>query len=369
MSSPEIPTLFTHIQVGNMPLQHRIVLAPLTRFRADDDYVPSEFAAEYYAQRASTPGTLLISEATIIAPEAGGAYTNAPGIWDEKHIEAWRKIADAVHAKGSFLFMQLWAHGRTAHPELLKKIGPYDVTAPSAIPLDEKYATPGPLTVKEIKEFVQLYAQAAKNAVRAGLDGIEIHGANGYLPDQFLQTNTNQRTDEYGGSIENRIRFTCEVVDAIAAAIGPERTALRFSPWSPFNAMRMPDPVPTFSALVNHLAKHQPRLAFLHVVEPRIGAGDDVKAISENESNGFVRDLWSPRPLVLAGGFTRETALREAERGENVLIAMGRYFTSNPDLPRRWVQEAKLTPYDRSTFYTKGAKGYTDWPCSQESKL
>ena len=200
--------------------------------------------------------------------------------------------------------------------------------------------------------------------------GVEIHGANGYLPDQFLQTNSNNRTDEYGGSIENRIRFVSEVVDAVADAIGPERTALRLSPWSTFQGMRMPDPIPTFSFLVGHLAKRHPRLAYIHLVQPRISAADDAEPVSDGESNDFVRALWSPRPLILAGGFTRETALHEAGNDDkNVLIAMGRYYISNPDLPRRWMNETKLTPYDRSTFYTKGAKGYTDWVFSQEVKL
>ncbi|VDB93763.1 unnamed protein product [Peniophora sp. CBMAI 1063] len=358
------PTLFTPIRVGNMHLQHRIVLAPLTRYRAIDDYVPSDIAVDYYAQRASTPGTLLITEATTIAPRAVG-YFNVPGIWNNAQIAAWKKVTDAVHAQKSFLFMQLWAHGRAALPEVLRRDGPYDLVGPSAIPMDDEHQTPRPLTVQEIKEYAQLYAQAAKNAIQAGCDGVEIHAANGYLLDQFLQTKSNQRTDEYGGSIENRIRFACEVVDAIASAIGPESTALRLSPWSIILGMRMPDPIPTFGALMEHLAKHQPRLAYIHLVEPRTTGDEDVVP-GTDESNDFARDIWGPRPLLLAGGFTRETAIEEAERGKmNVLVAVGRQFTSNPDLPGRWMRGKELTPYDRSTFYTQGAKGYSDWPFLQ----
>ncbi|KZV68721.1 FMN-linked oxidoreductase [Peniophora sp. CONT] len=365
--SSKTPALFAPISVGDMLLQHRVVLAPLTRFRASDDYVASDLAPEHYAQRARTPGTLLITEATVIAPQAGGGYPNVPGIWNAQQIDACKKIAEAVHAKGSFVFMQLWAIGRTADSAILQKDGPYDVVGPSAIPLDEKHATPRPLNVEEIKQYTEWYAQAARNAIQAGFDGVEIHGANGYLPDQFLQTNSNNRTDEYGGSIKNRIRFTSEVVDAIAAAIGPERTALRISPWSPFQGMRMIDPIPTFSALVKNLIERQPRLAYLHVIEPRISASDDVEPGSANESNDFLRAIWSPRPLILAGGFNRETALTEADKGEkNVLVGVGRYFTSNPDLPKRWMHGAELTPYDRPTFYTPGPKGYTDWAFSEE---
>ncbi|KZV68723.1 FMN-linked oxidoreductase [Peniophora sp. CONT] len=199
--------------------------------------------------------------------------------------------------------------------------------------------------------------------------GVEVHAANGFLLDQFLQSNSNQRTDDYGGSIENRIRFVTEVVDAVAGAIGAERTSIRISPWSPFQGMRMPDPIPTFSSLIKHLVEHHPRLAYLHVIEPRISAGEDAAPVSANESNAFARDMWSPRPLILAGGFNRQTALSEAEKGEkNVLVAVGRYFTSNPDLPKRWMAEAELTPYDRPTFYTPGPKGYTDWALSEGTK-
>ncbi|VDB93773.1 unnamed protein product [Peniophora sp. CBMAI 1063] len=355
MTVAQLPTLFTPIKVGNSLLQHRIVLAPLTRFRADDEHVHTDIAIEYYEQRASTPGTLLISEGTFIAPQAGG-YPNVPGIWSDEQVAAWRKVTDAVHAKQGFIFAQIWALGRTAFAAVLEKEGPYEVIGPSAIPLDAEHATPRPLTKEEIKEYVQFYAQAAKNAVRAGFDGVEIHSANGYLLDQFLQTNSNTRTDEYGGSIENRIRFVCEVLDAVAAAIGPERTAIRFSPWSSFQKMRMPDPKPTFGAVVEYAAKHHPNLAYIHAVEARAD-GFDIVPERAGENNDFIRDIWAPRPLILAGGITRELALKITERDKNVLVGMGRHYISNPDLPKRWLHDAVLTPYKREYFYTKGTEG------------
>ncbi|VDC03536.1 unnamed protein product [Peniophora sp. CBMAI 1063] len=363
------PALFSPIKVGNMQLQHRIALPPLTRFRSDDNDVPTDLMVEHYAQRASTPGTLLIAEGTIIAPQAGG-YPNMPGIWNDEQVTAWRKVTDAVHAKSSFIFLQLGALGRAAVPTVLQNAvgGPYDLVAPSAIPVDSDSPIPRTLSMEEIKEYVQLYVQAAKNAIQAGFDGVEILGANGYLVDQFLQSNSNERTDEYGGSIENRIRFVIEIVDAVAIAIGPERTALRLSPWSTALAMRMADPIPTFSALVKHLAAHQPHLAYLHFIEPRVNGTEDAELVGENDSNDFARGVWSPRPLVLAGGFTRETALNAAELGEkNVIVAVGRWYTSNPDLPRRWMRGVELTPYERATFYTKGVKGYNDWGMWRET--
>ncbi|VDC03538.1 unnamed protein product [Peniophora sp. CBMAI 1063] len=361
MSSTKLPTLFTPFKVGNMQLQHRVVLAPLSRLRADEAHAHTDIAVEYYSQRGSTPGTLLVTEATPISLQAG-IFPSMPGIYDDGQIAAWKKVTEAVHAKGSFIFLQLGAMGRAAIPG-----GPFEVVGASAIPIAEGRAVPRPLAIEEIKQYLQQYARAAKDAMKAGFDGVEILAANGFLVDQFLQSNSNQRTDAYGGSPENRIRFAAEIIDAVASAIGPERVAMRFSPWSTFQGMRMPDPIPTFSALIKHLIEHQPRLAYLHFIQPRISANTDAEPLTDDESNDFARELWSPRPLILAGGFDRETAIEEAEKGEkNTLVAVGRHFTSNPDLPKRWMLDTVLTPYDRSTFYSKGAKGYSDWAFSQE---
>ncbi|KZV67993.1 putative NADPH2 dehydrogenase chain OYE2 [Peniophora sp. CONT] len=369
MAATDTLTLFSPIKIGNIQLQHRIALAPLSRFRAHEHHVHTGLGVQYYEQRASIPGGLLISEGTFIKPQAGG-YPHVPGIWNEEQIAAWRKIADAVHAKGCFIFMQLWSLGRSAIPKVLQREGPYDVIGASAIPIRDKQATPRPLTVDEIKEYVQWYAQAAKNAVRAGFDGVEVHSASGYLPDQFLQTTSNQRTDEYGGSVENRIRFVVEIIDAIAAIIGPERTALRLSPWSTFQSMRMADPIPTFSGLVRHFVDHQPRLAYISLVERRVDGAEDI-GDDPDENNDFIRDIWSPRPLILAGGFTYDLALQTTDRDKNVLIAMGRYFVSNPDLPKRWKRGVALAPYDQQGFRTRGVvpEGYIDYPMSPDIEL
>ncbi|KAF5310223.1 hypothetical protein D9619_010253 [Psilocybe cf. subviscida] len=385
---PRTPALFRPIQVGELHLAHRVVMAPLTRFRADDEHVPlaADVVADYYAQRGIVPGTLLVSEATFIAPQAGG-YGNAPGIWSQKQIDAWKKVTAAVHANGSYIYLQLWALGRAAiSRQLEKELGvsasdphasPY--IAPSSIPLstyDPADPPPRELSIPEIEEYVQLYAQAAENAVRlAGFDGVEIHGANGYLVDQFLQDVSNTRTDRYGGSVENRARFALEVVDAVAQRVGAKRTALRISPWSPHQDMGMEDPIPQFSYLVNELRQRHPDLAYLHttakrlngVVKGQVTASNDVFLVNGNE-NDFLRDLWSRhgKRLITAGGYTRESGLKAAEE-KGDLVAYGRLFISNPDLPYRLMKNLPVDKGDRSRYYSRASidsKGYTDYPIS-----
>ncbi|KAF7342493.1 putative inactive dehydrogenase EasA [Mycena venus] len=353
--------LFEPIKVGNIALQHRVVLAPLTRYKADEAHVPYlPLVAEYYGQRASRPGSLLITEATFIAARAGG-YSHVPGIWSPEQIAAWKSVTQAVHAKGSFIFMQLWALGRAANYAQMQSEDPsLPYVSASDVPLSSRSGPLRALTVAEIKEYVGLYAQAAKNAIEAGFDGVEVHGANGYLVDQFLQDVSNKRTDHYGGNVENRARFALEVIDAVAAAIGAERTAIRFSPWSPFQEMGMPDPLPTFSYVISELAARYPSLAYLHLVEPRV-SGNSEREAATHESNDALHALWAPRPFVRAGGFTRESALEAAENGD--LVAFGRQYISNPDLPARLEKDVPLTAYDRSTFYLVGEnspQGYTD---------
>ncbi|KAH9945535.1 hypothetical protein B0H21DRAFT_433075 [Amylocystis lapponica] len=372
MSSPKV---FQPIKVGTVDLAHRVVLAPLTRYRADRAHVHSELAIEYYAQRASTPGTLLISEAVLISPQAGG-YAYVPGIWNDAQIAAWKRITDAVHAKGSYIYMQLIAVGRAANLEHLtfdlrqfgledpSGLSPY--VSASAIQLSGKPTPPRALTIPEIEEYVRAFATAAHNAVHgAGFDGVELHGANGYLPDQFLQDVSNTRTDAYGGSIENRVRFALDAVDAIVKAVGADRTAIRLSPWGEFQDMRMADPEPTFAHLVAQLVARHPNLAYIHAVEPRAeGPGD--RAVRAGESNDFLRALWAPRPFISAGGYNRARALADAEE-KGDLVAFGRLFISNPDLPERLRIDVPLAPYDRSTFYTKGSAGYVDYPSAGEA--
>ncbi|KAH9939776.1 NADH:flavin oxidoreductase/NADH oxidase [Epithele typhae] len=359
------PALFTPIRVGDITLAHRVVLAPLTRYRNDDAHVPTELGLEYYTQRSSVPGTLLITEATYISPQSSG-QPNAPGMYNDAQIASWKKITDAVHKNGSFIYLQLWALGRAARPALFNKEFPdYPFVSASDIPLkDQPGYTPRPLTIDEIKEYVQWWATAAKDAVeRAGFDGVEIHGANGYLVDQFLQDVSNTRTDAYGGSVANRARFALEVVDAVAAAIGASKTAIRLSPWSLYQDMRMEDPVPTFTHVVEQIKQRHPDLAYLHVVS--VG-GPGGKPPADPKQNDFIYDLWAPRPLITTGGFDRESGIETAEKTGQI-IGYGTAFLSNPDLPFRLRENIKLNDPDYSTFFTaKTAQGYTTYPFSEE---
>ncbi|KII90863.1 hypothetical protein PLICRDRAFT_107420 [Plicaturopsis crispa FD-325 SS-3] len=354
--------LFQPAQVGELTLAHRVVLAPLTRLRASDDGVPSELAAEYYTQRARTPGSLLISEATIISSQAGGV-PNTPGIYNDEQIAAWKKITDAVHAQRAYIYLQIFAIGRGADLQWLADRG-HPLVSSSDLPLTGKTVAPHPLTVPEIQQYVADHATAAANAITAGFDGVEVHLANGYLVDQFLQDNANKRTDAYGGSVENRARFPLEIVAAVVKAIGASKTGVRISPWSRYQDMCMQDPKPTFSYLVRELRAAHPTLAYVHAVEPRIdGAVDRQEPVSAEESNDFVREAWAPLPLIVAGGYDRASGIKAAERGE--LVAYGRLFISNPDLPYRLAHDLPLTKPNRSTFYRAPGGdariGYTDY--------
>ncbi|KAK1836520.1 hypothetical protein QBC39DRAFT_338296 [Podospora conica] len=360
--------LFEPLVVGNMKLQHRIAMAPLTRFRSTDEHVPiPSLMAEYYAQRASTPGTLLISEATFISPAASG-YDNAPGIWNDAQVAAWRQITDAVHAKGSYIVCQLWHLGRAATAANLKRETGLSVRAPSAIPMpDEGSAVPVPLTIDDIKQTVRDYASAARNAIAAGFDAVEIHSANGYLPDQFLQDNSNQRDDAYGGSVENRSRFTVEVAEAVVAAVGAERTGIRLSPWSVFQGMRMQDPVPQFTDVTRKLSAL--RLAYLHLVESHIEGNRTVDTLETPDSLDFAVDVWEG-PVLVAGRLDPKRArdlVDERYKARDVVATFGRYFISTPDLVFRVREGIELNRWNVDTFYVKkSAKGYLDYPFSKE---
>ncbi|CAL1711105.1 unnamed protein product [Somion occarium] len=358
--------LFQPITIGDIVLRHRVVLAPLTRLRTTSQHVLTDLAVEYYKQRSSTPGTLVISEGTIIATKAGG-FPHIPVFETEEQLAAWKKVVDVVHANGSSIVAQIAALGRAADPKILEAEGGFELIGPSDIPV-EGGPKPRPLTIPEIKEYVDLFATTATNAVKGvGFDGIELHICNGLLMDQFLQDVSNNRTDDYGGSIENRSRFPLEVINAIVKAVGPTKVGVRLSPWNDVNGMGMKDPVPTFTYFVSRLAQLHPTLAYLHVVEPRAAGADD-RVPKEGESNDFIRAIWSPRPFISAGGFTRDLAIEAADtKGE--LIAFGRHFIANPDLPRRLIANVLLNSYDRSTFYAIGeAEGYTDYPFSDKLK-
>ncbi|KAL0571106.1 hypothetical protein V5O48_010853 [Marasmius crinis-equi] len=366
------PALFQPVKVGGSSLQHRVVLCPLTRFRASKTHVPIlPIVKEYYTQRGSRPGTLLISEAAFIAEKAGG-YPNAPGIWSDEQIDAWKEVVSSVHAQGSFIYLQLWALGRAASQSVLKSENEsYDVVSSSDIPLaDPEKDKPRPLTIEEIHEYAELYAQASVNAVlKAGFDGVEVHAANGYLIDQFIQDTCNNRTDLYGGSIENRCRFAMEVVEKVVKAVGENRTGIRFGPWSEFQDMCMKDPKPTFTYLVQQLKQLYPTLAYIHLIEPKVKASQYTEEASHSDaSNDFLREIWGERPFISAGKYDRESAIAVAEKsardGRSELVAFGKYYISNPDLPTRLEEDIPLTPYNRSVFFLMGdttPEGYTDY--------
>ncbi|KZP33443.1 FMN-linked oxidoreductase [Athelia psychrophila] len=358
--------LFEPILVGDSSLLHRVVLAPLTRQRATDAHVPGLTMPAYYAQRACVSGTLLVSEATLIAAKAGGS-PNVPG------------VTSAVHVKGSFIYLQLWALGRAANPAQLAKervSGGYVSSSSIAQKRFTKdgLSSPRTLDIAEIHEYIQLHATAAENAIKAGFDGVELHGANGYLIDQFIQDVSNKRTDDYGGSIENRARFALEVVDAVVKAIGAKKTGIRFSPWGFYGDMRMTDPIPTFSYLVSSLLSAHPDLAFVHVIEPRVnGASDRAdEEVEDHEQNDFIREIArkasGSTKIISNGGYTRQQAIDVAEE-KGDLVAFGRAYIANPDLPTRLKDDIPLTRGNRETYYMPGnftGLGYTDYPFADE---
>ncbi|KAG2182952.1 hypothetical protein INT44_005933 [Umbelopsis vinacea] len=365
-----VSKLFTPIRIGSIALKHRVVLAPLTRFRNTGDHVPNELLVEYYKQRAGNGGGLLITEATFISPMAGG-YPGAPGIYTKDQVEGWKKVTEAVHQQGSAIFQQLWHVGRATSSSIL----PNNATpvSASAIAINgnnmagQPYGVPRALEESEIPSLIQDYINAAKNAIEAGFDGVEIHGANGYIIDQFINSNSNVRTDKYGGSIENRTRLALEVVDAIQQAIGPERTAIRFSPWGAFQDMGDETPLETWGYLTQQLQDNHPNLAYLHFVEPR----PDVVGVAEDDKGPSLksfRKIWKSA-FISAGGFGdhREHALAVAEETGN-LLAYGRHFIANPDLPYRLQENLPLNPYNRDGFYAGGAVGYTDYPTWEETQ-
>ena len=349
-----------------MDLKHRVVLSPMTRCRANKDHVHGDLALEYYTQRASTPGTLLITEATAIHPHAGG-IPHIPHIYTDEQIKAWKRvpfsflrwflgrcllnyasvqITDSVHQKGSFIYAQLWAIGPSATPEVLEADNPGQgvvPVAPSTVKVRGASVVPRQLTVPEIKDYVKWFQRAAEVAVnQAGFDGVMVHGSNGYLVDQFLQDVSNKRTDEYGGSIENRARFALEILEAITRSIGEDRTAIRLSPWgtmygkykvfleyvpwcpggltSPIG-MRMDDPIPTFTHLAQKIKELYPNFAFLDTVE--VERPQDGK-----ESNEFLREAWAPNVLISNSGYDRQKGMALADRTGN-LVSYGRSFLAN----------------------------------------
>ncbi|KAK1091969.1 hypothetical protein LTR48_005241 [Friedmanniomyces endolithicus] len=355
--------LFSPMKVGEAELSHRIAMAPLTRYRCDDDWVPLPMVTEYYTQRSCEPGTLIVSEATIIAKRHAGRL-NVPGIWSQAQISAWREVTSAVHSKGCRIWCQLWAQGRAGHVAALESVGS-KLMSSSAVPLKGD-GMPVPVEMKEaeIRGTIDDYANAARNAIDAGFDGVEIHGGNGYLPDQFLQDICNRRTDTWGGTIENRCRFHLEVTRAVIAAVGADKTAMRLSPWSDYLDMLMDDPVPTFTHLTSELRKL--KLGYLSLIEARIRGNDDSNVAADRDVGFLVREWDNTSPVFIAGGFSAESARKTVDETYpeyDVGIMFGRHFLSNPDLVHRVKENLGFADYDRSVFYTpKLAKGYIDYP-------
>ncbi|KAF2671930.1 FMN-linked oxidoreductase [Microthyrium microscopicum] len=354
--------LFQPMKVGNIELKHRIGLAPMSRLRASDSHVPTALMKEYYSQRAAVPGTLLVTEANAISPAAVGV-PNGPGIWNDEQIAAWKDVVDEIHSKDSFIICQIAAWGRLAMPTVIEAEG-IAFVAPSAIPIPGA-AVPTPMTIGQINQTVQDFAQAARNAMAAGFDGIEFDGDNGLLIDQFTQDISNQRDDQYGGSIENRSRFSYEIVKAVAEAVGPKRVGFRMSPWSTFNGMRMKDPIPQFTDLITRLKSIG--IAWISLIESRI-KGDVFVEGTEHEKLDFAFEAWNGTVMV-AGGYMPESAreLLEKRPDDNILVHFGRPFITNPDLVFRVKEGLEFTHYNRSLFYAaKEPKGYTDYPFSKE---
>jgi len=351
---PAIPNAFSPYGLADLTLANRIVMAPMTRSRAVGGNVPSPHAATYYAQRASAG--LIVTEATQVSPQGVG-YIRTPGIHSAEQIAGWRKVTDATHEAGGKIFLQLWHVGRISHPDFHGGALP---VAPSAIAADgtvfteagpKQMVTPRALTLTELPGIVAQFRTGAQNAKQAGFDGVEIHGANGYLLDQFTRDGANKRTDLYGGSIENRVRLPLEVVDAVVGVWGPGRVGYRISPNSPFNAMSDSDPQQTFSHLVGQLSRRG--IGYLHAVDP---VADGAKRLSP-----VLRKIFDGTYIV-NGGFDIAAANAAIANGETDLVAFGVPYLANPDLPERYRQGAALNAPDQATFYTGDAKGYIDYP-------
>ncbi|KAF9889016.1 hypothetical protein FE257_007993 [Aspergillus nanangensis] len=354
--------LFDALKVGRMSLSHRMAMAPMTRLRADTHHVPLPSVKEYYQQRASIPGTLLVTEATVISPRHGG-YPNVPGIYNEAQIAAWQEVTNAVHNNGSYIYLQLWALGRAGNPSNLQQEG-HDLISSSDVPMKSAFSDeihrPSPLPEAGIHGAITDFATAAQNAIRAGFDGVEIHGANGYLVDQFLQDVSNTRSDGWGGTVANRSRFAIEVTRAVVNAVGHDRTAIRLSPWSRYQGMRMADPIPQFTDVVKQLADF--KLAYLHVCE------SDAKDNSEN-LQWLVDAYGDAGPIVVAGNYNGDSAkqaLQHQYDNRDVVVAFGRPYISNPDLPFRVQKKIPFAPFDPATMYAQSSEGYTDYNFSEE---
>jgi len=355
-------SLFDPISLGAIHCVNRIFMAPLTRGRATQQHVPTPLMVDYYRQRAAAG--LIISEATGISQQGLG-WPFAPGIWNDEQVEAWKPVTAAVHEAGGRIVCQLWHMGRLVHPDFLGGDLPVSSSAVQAPHYahtyegKKDYAVPRPLAVGEIPAILADYAQAARNAIAAGFDGVQIHAANGYLIDQFLRDTPNQRTDDYGGSVENRVRLLREVAGAVVDAIGADRTGVRLSPNGDTQGCDDSDPVATFTAAA--AALDTLGIAFLELREQRPDGtfgSSDVPPVSPH-----IRKVFHG-PLALNGDYGPQDSAQVLAEGRADAIAFGRWFISNPDLPARLKSGVALAPYDMQTFYSRGPEGYTDYPAA-----
>jgi N-ethylmaleimide reductase len=352
-------TLFQPYTLGSLTLSNRFVMAPLTRNRAGAGLVPSELAATYYGQRASAG--LIITEATQISAQAQG-YQDTPGLFTQDQIDGWRKVTDAVHAKGGKIFVQLWHVGRISHVDLQPNgdapVAPSAIRAETKVFVNNGFADtsePRALDIDEIPAIIEDFRQAAANAMKAGFDGVEIHGANGYLLEQFLKDGANQRTDSYGGSVENRARLLLEVTEAVSKEIGADRTGVRISPVSPANAISISNPQEQYDYVADKL--NALGIVYLHVVEGATGGPRDIAPFDYGSLRQRFKNTYMGN-----NGYNTELASAQLAEGKVDLFALGRPFISNPDLVERLETGAELNELDGSTLYGGGAKGYTDYP-------
>lgn len=353
--------LLQKTRLRNLELQNSIAMAPMTRSRASNTGVVNDLTVLYYTQRASAG--LIISEAINISEQAlGSPFT--PGIYSIEQINAWKKVTDAVHEKGGKIFAQLWHTGRVGHSVDKNGILP---VAPSSISIQgqqhftsqgpKDYETPRSLETSEVKQIILDYKQAALNAMEAGFDGVELHAAFGYLPNQFLVESANQRTDEYGGSIENRSRFVLEVMKAMVEAIGENKVGIKLSPSIPFNSIIDSNPIALYTYLINEF--NNLPLAYIHLMNAMYPT-DNLPQYPRDVLDTFGK--LTQHTVIANGGYTRESGEKELERGIAKIISYGALFLANPDLPKRFELNAELNSPDRATMYGGGEKGYTDYP-------
>jgi N-ethylmaleimide reductase len=357
--------LFSNVKVGPYEFSHRVVLAPLTRMRAEEGARPGKLMAEYYAQRTSEGG-FLIGEATISAPNGNG-YLGAPGLYDDSQIEGWKVVTDAVHQKGGKIFLQLYHAGRQSNAQLQpgggRPVGPSEIAHGGVAYTEAGWVPNTPnraLETDEIPGIVEGFRSAAARGVLAGFDGVELHAANGYLFDQFLQDGSNRRTDIYGGSIENRARLLLDTTRAVISVWGADKVAVRLGPSGSWGDMSDSNPEALFSYVAAEL--NTLGIAYLHLIEPRIaGNVEDETRDQAPVAAQTLRKVFTG-PIIAAGGFNGASAEAVVQAGDADLVAFGRHFIANPDLPERLRRNLPLNPYDRPTFFGGTEVGYTDYP-------